>query len=130
MKAILRRYLTKKPKLVQNQKLKIIWSCIWEYPKEDIELAIKVWNEENENRLNEKNENWKYVHTRTRKAYNCIRRKLNYCYTFKEYSELWIPSTNNSSEWINSHLKTKKWIHRWLWKNNSDKFIGYYLYYS
>jgi hypothetical protein len=130
MRQILTRYLTRKPKLEQNKSLKVIWTCIWEYPKEDIELSLKVWYTENKERLNEKNDNWNYIHTRTRKTYRSITKKLRYCYIFKEYPVLWIPNTNNSLESINWHLKTKKWIHRWLWEENSDKFIDFYLYYS
>ena len=130
MKQILTRYLTRKPKLEQNRKLKIIWSCIWEYPKEDIELALKIWHEENKSRLNEKNYKWNYIHIRTRKAYSSMKRKLYWCYSFKEYPELWIPNTNNSLESINSHLKTKIRIHRWLVEKKKEIFTSYYLWCS
>jgi hypothetical protein len=130
MKQIITRYLTKKPKLEQNKKLKTISDCIWEYPKEDIKLALDTRYIDYESWINEKNSSWNYKHERTRKAYNSIMNKLSYCYTFKHYPELWIPKTNNSLEWINSHLKTKSIIHRWLKEGNKDDFTRYYLYIS
>ncbi len=111
-KQITTRYLTRKPKLEQNKQLKNIAACIWDHPEEDVKLALTVWQEENKKRLDEKNENWNYVHARTRKAYNSIIKKLPYCYTFEKHPELWIPKTNNSLESINWDLKTNLSIHR------------------
>ncbi len=130
MKQIVVRLLTKKPKLKQNKQLKNIAACIWEYPQEDIKCALDVWCHENKERLNEKNDKWNYMHIKTRKAYKSITKKLSYCYTFHKHSDLWIPKTNNSLESINSHLKTKIWIHRWLKEDKKDKFTSFYLWLS
>lgn len=130
MKQIIVRYLTKKPKLEQNKKLIEISRFIWDLEKEQIEKLLTKWNKENKEWLWERNKKWEYKHIKTRKAYRSIKSKLNYCYTFKEYKELLIPSTNNSLEWINSHLKTKLKIHRWLKENKKDTFTCYYLYNS
>jgi len=48
----------------------------------------------------------------------------------EQIEKLLIPSTNNSLEAINSHLKTKLKIHRWLKENKKDTFTCYYLYNS
>lgn len=130
MKQIITRYLRKRPRLKENKELKNIGMCIWEYPKEDIEIALEIWRQTNNNWFNEKNEKWNYMHLKTRKAYRSMKRKLYRCYTFKRHRELWIPTTNNSLESINSHLKTKLWIHRWLKESNKDTFTNYYLYIS
>lgn len=130
MKQIITRYLTKNPKLKQNIDLKNIAMCIWDYPRDDIELALKVWYEDNKKWLEERNEKLNYRHNKTRKAYRSIKKKLHRCYTFARHPELWIPRTNNSLEAINSHLKTKIAIHRWLKENNKDNFTNYYLYIS
>lgn len=130
MRQITTRCLTKKPKLEQNKQLKNIVNCIWDYPEEDIKLALNVWYQENKKRLSDKNENWNYVHVKTKKAYNSIIKKLPYCYTFDKHSKLWIPRTNNSLESINWHLKTKLSIHRWLREDRKDKFVAYYLWLS
>lgn len=104
--------------------------CIWEYPREDAEYVLKMWLQENRKRLNEKNEKWWFVHIRTRKAYKTMKKKLEYCYVYIEHKKLGIPSTNNSLESINSHLKTKVWIHRWLKEFRKDKVITYFLWFS
>jgi len=130
MKQIIKRYLTKKPKLQQNKSLKNIADCIWEYTEEDIKTALEVWYEENKIWIAERNLKWKYKHIKTIKAHKCIKTKLSRCYTSNNNSELWIPMTNNSLESINSHLKTKIWIHRGLKESNKDKFTNYYLYIS
>lgn len=130
MKQIVTRLLTKRPRLPQNKRLKLIVSCIGDYPEEDIQLALDVRAKENKEWLNEKNAKWWYIHERTRKAYRSIRRKLCRCYTFAHYPDLRIPKTNNSLESINSHAKTKIAIHRWLKERNKDTFMNYYLYNS
>lgn len=130
MKEIMRRYLTKKPKLEQNKSLKVIADCIWEYSEEDINLALDVRHSENKKWFFAKNMSWKYVHERTRKAYYSLKKKLSRCYIFVKYSELWIPNTNNSLESINAHLKTKIKIHRGLKEWIKETFINYYLYIS
>lgn len=130
MKAILTRYITKNPILDQNISLKKIWECLWVYPKEDIELALKVWYEENKLWLLERNESWKLIHTRTKKAYSSLKNNLEYCYIFQEHNNLWIPNTTNSIESTFSHLKTKLRIHRWLSEDMKELFISYYLWLS
>ncbi len=130
MKQIITRYLTRKPKLEQNKRLKRIADCIWEYPEEDVKLALNVWGQENQKRLKERNIKWWYMHTRTRRAYRSIVNKLKWCYEFAHNPKLWIPKTNNSLEATNWHLKTMIKIHRWTKEKNKDKFTNYYLYIS
>jgi len=130
MKQITTRYLTKRPILEANISLKNIWMCIWDYTKDDVEFALEIWYKDYYSWLNQRNENWNYIHIKTRKAYRSMKKKIKWCYIYKEYSELWIPNTNNSLESINSHLKTKLSIHRWISELRKDKFAGYYLWYS
>lgn len=130
MKQIIVRLLTKKPKLEQTQSLKVIADCIWIHPEDDIRLALTVRYDDNLTRLKEKNEKERYSHERARKAYKSIKNKIRRCYTFEQYPELNIPKTNNSLESINSHLKSKTRIHRWMKESFKDTFINYYLYKS
>jgi hypothetical protein len=127
---VITRYLTKRPKLIPNIELREIWMDIWKWSKSTIELWLKNWYNRNYNWLQEKNWRWNFVHERTRKAYRSIKKNLSYLYTFEQDSWLNIPKTNNSLESINSHLKTKLWIHRWLKEKRKCKFIEYYLYIS
>ena len=130
MKQIITRLLTKKPKLEQTKSLKVIADCIWEYPEHDIEFALQIWFAENKWRLDERNIKGNYVHERARKAYRSIKSKLTRCYTSVHYPDLGIPNTNNSLESINSYLKTKTAIHRWMNIENKQRFTNYYIYIS
>ena len=129
-KWIIRRYLTKRPRIEANRELKEIADNIWIWREETLFLWLEDWYKRNNKWLyekNEKNENNNYRHERTIKAYKSIKKNLPYLHTFKRYPDLWIPETNNSLESINSHLKTKLRIHRWLKEYRKDKFISYYL---
>lgn len=112
MKQIIIRLLTRKPKLEQTKKLKTIALCIGDYPEEDIKLALDERYEENKERLYEKNDNNRRRHEKARKAHASIKRKLPYCYTSHRHPDLSIPTTTNSLESINGHLKSKATIHR------------------
>ncbi len=104
--------LTKKPKLEQTKQLKNIASCIGKYPEKEIIIALDSRYEKYKERFFEKNDHGGRKHERARKAYRSIRRKLSYCYTFAHYQHLKIPTTTNSLESINGHLKSKVTIHR------------------
>lgn len=130
MKQIVTRLLTKKPKLEQTKVLKQIADSIWEYPEDDVSLALNIWCSTHKKRLDEKNIKWGYVHERARKAFKSLRNKIKRCYSYAQYPELWIPRTNNSLESINSHLKSKATIHRWMKVENKQRFANYYLYTS
>ena len=128
-KQIMRRYITKTPKLEANKELQDISWLIWTIRK----ATIHQWMEDRHNRyksfLLEKNDGWNYVHTRTRKAYRSLKNNLQYLYTFSDYE--WIidiPKTTNSIESVFSHMKQKVWIHRWLKKHRKlrliDEFLG------
>lgn len=129
-KWIIRRYLTNKPRIEANREIKEIADDIWKWSEEILYIRLEDWHRRNKEWLYEKNENNNYRHDRTIKAYKSIKKNLPYLYIFKSNLELWIPSTNNSLEAINSHLKTKLSIHRWLKEYRKDKFISYYLYFS
>ena len=127
-KAILRRYLTKSPILEPNKELKEIWSVIWDIRKDTLKAMLYDWYSRNKTFLNEKNENGKYIHERTRKAYKSIVRNLDNLYIFKEYEwKIEIPRTSNSLESLFSRLKQRVRIHRWLKKERKLKLIDCFL---
>lgn len=129
-KQVIRRYLTKKPKLQANIELKEIADDIWKRSYESMIWLVESWHIEHRERLWERNEKWWYKHERTRKAYRSLKRKMYRAYTFEREANLGLPKTNNSLESINSHLKTKISIHRWMKKERKQKFVRYYLYIS
>ncbi len=129
-KLIIKRYLTKRPRLEPNKELKVICMDIWMWTKKTMLLWLEDWYSRHQKWLMEKNYCWWFIHNRTLKAYRSLKRNMSYLYTYKEHPELWIPDTNNSLEWINSHLKSKVWIHRWLKEKRKCKVIEYYLFTS
>lgn len=124
------KYLTKKPKSEAWKELLDISKYIWKYKEETIYLLLDQWLLDYKYWLSEKNIYWKPVHEKTIKAYKSIRNNLKYLYIYDEYPHLNISKTNNSLEAINSWIKTKSWIHRWLSKERKLKYIYYYLYNS
>jgi hypothetical protein len=128
-KQIMRRYITRSPKLEASKELKDLSWFIWEVKKS----TIQVWLDDRYRRykdfLHEKNDGWTYVHVRTRKAYRSLKTNLQYLYTFNDY--VWvidIPRTTNSIESTFSHMKQKVWLHRWLKKERKLKLIAQFLW--
>lgn len=127
-KSIIRRYLTKNPKLAANQELKEIASLIWKVKKETLKLMLDDRYSRYLTFLKEKNHSWKLIHTRTRKAFRSINNNLNNLYTFKEYEwKIEIPCTSNALESLFSRLKLRIRIHRWLKKERKLKLIDSFL---
>lgn len=123
------QYLTRKPKLKPSIELRDISMHLWKVSKSTLIQWLQSRHKRNEDRLYEKNKNKNYIHMRVVKAYKSLVKNMNYLYVFEEYSDLWIPSTNNSLEAVNSHLKTKRRVHRWLREDRKQQLTNYYLYY-
>jgi hypothetical protein len=123
------QYLTRKPKLKPSLELRDISMHLWKLSKSTITQRLQSRHERNKDWLYEKNENKNYIHVRVVKAYKSLVRNMSYLYVFEEYFELWIPSTTNSLEAVNSRLKTKRRIHRWLREDRKQQLTNYYLYY-
>jgi hypothetical protein len=127
-KQIMRRYITKTPKLEANKELQEISGFIWKLKKSTLQEWLEDRNRRYKYFLCEKNNNGKYVHARTRKAYRSLKNNLLYLYAFNDYK--WIidiPRTTNSIESIFSHMKQKVWLHRWLRKDRKLKLIDEFL---
>ena len=125
---IITKYLTKKPKLEANIKLKYISSLLTRTDKESFTFWIYEWYEEYREFLKEKtyyeNWRWQYTHRKTRSAYNSLKRNLKYLFIWYDY--IWkveIPNTTNWLEWYFGHLKGKISLHRWLRKERKIKLI-------
>lgn len=128
---IMTRYLTRKPKLQQNIDLKEISKFIWELRENTLKIWLEDWFYKNKERLQEKNESWKSVHERTRKAYKSLLRNLPYLYTYEKHPNIPIPNTTNHLDWwVFSRLKQRLWNHRWLKQHRKQKWIERYINYS
>lgn len=126
--AIVRRYITKTPKLEANKALKSITELIVRTDKETFSYYLEQYWVTYKEFLNERIIwiNWKlhYIHKRTRSAYNSLRNNLQYLFTWYDY--IWkvdMPNTTNWLEWVFGHLKTKVSLHRWLKKERKIKLI-------
>ena len=128
-KQIMRRYITKTPKLEANKELQDITSMIWNFKKATIQLWLSDRYRRYKSFLQEKNDSGNYVHTRTRKAYRSLKNNLQYLYTFSDYEGIIdIPRTTNSLESVFSHMKQKVGLHRWLKKHRKLKLIDEFLW--
>ena len=131
-KAIIRRYITKKPRLKPNQELKEIVDKLTKTDKESFTYWLDEWYNKHKDWLNEKwiDKNWKkyYIHRKTRSAYYSLRRNLPYLFVYQDYYwKLDIPHTTNWLETLFWHLKTKLRCHPWLRLDRKIKFITFLL---
>ena len=127
---IMRRYITKNPKLQANKELKEIVYWLPRTDKACFESELQRRYEKHKEFLNEQREDrlWKkrYVHTRTRSAYFSLKRNMKYLFVYHEYLKQFdIPNTTNAIEAEFSHIKYKVNLHRWLRMDRKLKLIDY-----
>lgn len=126
--AIIRRYITKRPKLEPNKALKWITELLVHTDKETFSYYLELYWIIYKDFLNER-ALWKdgkmhYIHKRTRSAYKSLQNNLKYLFTWYDY--LWIvdiPNTTNWLEWLFWNIKPKVVLHRWLKKERKIKLI-------
>lgn len=130
---IIRRRITKNPKLEANKELKKIVSWMSRTDKECFKMELERRHREYKEFLNEKwvNKEWKkyYIHRRTRSAYFSLKRNLEYLFVYLDY--MWkvdIPNTTNWLEGMFGQLKYKVTLHRWLRKDRKLRLILYLLH--
>jgi hypothetical protein len=127
--AIVRRYITRSPKLPAGKELKELVKLLTRTDRESFVGAITEWHQKWELFLKEKTyqqlnkRKWHYTHHRLRSAYNSLKYNLPYLFTWYDNPSLRIPNTTNSLEAIFSNLKNKIRIHAGLKKNRKQKFI-------
>jgi len=126
--AIIRRYITKKPKLEANKYLKWLSELLVNTDKETFSYYLDIFWEYYKDFLNEKAlwKDWKmhYIHKRTRSAYKSLKNNLKFLFTWYDY--IWvidIPNTTNWLEWLFWNIKPKVILHRWLKKERKIKLI-------
>lgn len=132
---IVRRNITKNPKLKEHKELKSIVDRLPRTDKESFTCALQRWHQKHKSFYDEKtiNNKWKwcYKHKKLRTAYNSLKRNLPYLFVYLDYMQLIdIPNTTNWAEWFFSHFKYKVNLHRWLTKKRKLKLIQYLLLYS
>lgn len=125
--AIIRRYLTKKPKMQASKEL-------WEHvlllvhtDKESFEGGLAAWHSKWGNFLNERKVDVKgknrHVHKRLRSAYRSLKTNLPWLFTWYDNMDLQIPNTTNAIDGHFADLKNKLRNHNGLSDERKKKYI-------
>ena len=129
--AIIRRYLTKRPKMQASKEL-------WEHvlllsrtDKESFVGGLKDWYDKwkdflNERKIDASGKN-RYVHKRLRSAYRSLQTNLLWLFTWYDNMELKIPNTTNAIDGHFADLKNKLRNHNGLSIVRKKKFIDEFL---
>ena len=129
--AIIRRYLTKKPKMQASKEL-------WEHvlllsrtDKESFEGGLNAWHHKWNDFLNERKLDGqgkkRYVHKRLRSAYRSLKTNLPWLFTWYDNMHLKIPNTTNAIDGHFADLKNKLRNHNGLSIARKKKFINEFL---
>ena len=130
--AIIRRYITKNPRLAASVALKEVVSLLKHTDKESFEGALNEWYSDWESFLKERTLNIEtgkshYTHKRLRSAYRSLKNNLPWLFTWYDNIEMGIPNTTNAIDGQFANLKTKLRNHNGLSTPNKIKFIDGFL---
>lgn len=130
--AIIRRYLTKRPKLKAAQELMEVVNIMKQTDKESFVGALQMWFDKWETFINERTANpitnkSFYTHKRLRSAYRSLKSNLPYLFTWYDHIELRLPNTTNAIDGHFADLKNKLRNHNGLSKERKMKFIDEFL---
>jgi Mor family transcriptional regulator len=130
--AIIRRYLTKKPKLQAALELMEVVDLMKKTDKESFVGALQMWFDKWEFFLNERSINIEtnksfYTHKKLRSAFRSIKNNLPWLFTWYDHFELKIPNTTNAIDGHFADLKNKLRNHNGLSRKRKIKFIDEFL---
>lgn len=129
--AIIRRYLTKKPKIEAGKELWGHVMLLTKTDKESFEGGLAAWHNKWESFLNERkkdaNGKNRYVHKRLRSAYRSLKTNLPWLFTWQDNISLQIPNTTNAIDGHFADLKNKLRNHNGLSIARKKKFIDEFL---
>ena len=130
--AIIRRYITKNPKLPASIELKELVAMMKMTDKESFEGGLELWFTKWEAFLNERTSNPEtgkshYTHKRLRSAYRSLKTNLKWLFTWYDYYELNISNTTNAIDGHFADLKNKLRNHNGLSIKRKMKFIDAFL---
>jgi hypothetical protein len=125
--AIIRRYLTKKPKMQASKELWEHVLLLAKTDKESFEGGLVAWHTKWGAFLNERKKDIhgknRYVHKKLRSAYRSLKTNLPWLFTWYDNMDLNIPNTTNAIDGHFSDLKNKLRNHNGLSKERKIKFI-------
>ena len=128
-KAIIRRYLTKNPKLPASIYFKKLVDLLEDTDEKSFKYLFEKYIREwqwflNEKTFNPETNRWFYTHKRLRSAVRSIKTNLPYLFTYQKYPKLNIPNTTNSLDGgVFSYLKRLLKNHNGLSRNFKKQLI-------
>jgi hypothetical protein len=130
--SIVRRYITKNPRMPAAIELKQITELMKQTDKESFEGALNEWHLKwepflNERTVNEQTGKSHYTHKRLRSAYRSLKTNLKWLFTWYDHIELDIPNTTNAIDGHFADLKNKLRNHNGLSLERKKKFIDEFL---
>lgn len=130
--AIIRRYLTRNPKLPAAIELMEVVSLMKQTDKESFVGALNEWHNKwrsflNERTINEETGKSFYTHKRLRSAYRSLKTNLKWLFTWYDNIGLNIPNTTNAIDGHFADLKNKLRNHNGLSIERKKKFIDGFL---
>ena len=129
--AIIRRYLTKKPKMQASKELWDHVLLLVKTDKESFEGGLAAWHTKwkeflNERKVDAAGKN-RYVHKRLRSAYRSLKINSPWLFTWYDNMQLKIPNTTNAIDGHFADLKNKLRNHNGLSTERKKKFIDEFL---
>jgi hypothetical protein len=129
--AIVRKYLTKKPKMQASKELWEHALLLAKTDKESFEGGLIDWYDKWGDFLNERNVDTngknRYVHKKLRSAYRSLKTNFPWLFTWYDNMDLSIPNTTNAIDGRFSDLKNKLRNHNGLSMKRKKKFIDEFL---
>ncbi len=130
--AIIRRYITKNPRMPAAIELKEITALMKQTDRESFEGALNDWYVKwksflNERTVNEETGKSFYTHKRLRSAYRSLKTNLKWLFTWYDNIDLGIPNTTGAIEGHFADLKNKLRNHNGLSIERKKKFIDEFL---
>ena len=125
--AIIRRYLTKKPKMQASKELWDLVLLLTKTDKESFEGGLSTWYTKWYDFLNERRTDpegrSRYVHKKLRSAYRSLKTNLPWLFTWYDHCNMEIPNTTNAIDGHFADLKNKLRNHNGLSIERKKKFI-------
>ena len=117
--AIVRRYLTSRPKLDAGKELRAITLTLPISAESVFSALLGIWFEKWRYLLKERTyssdyRHWQYTHRRLRSAHRSLMTNLPYLFTYRQHPHLKMPNTTNSLDGYFSKLKQLLNTHRGL----------------
>ena len=130
--AIIRRYITKRPRLQASVELNNLVRLMPKTDKESFIGGLNEWYEKWKSFLNERTINKEtgksyYTHKRLRSAYRSLQTNLKWLFTWYDNIELNIPNTTNAIDGHFADLKNKLRNHNGLTQTRKKRFIEDFL---